>query len=121
MLIATAVLVWWLAFAYGWREFLVIAAVITVTLIISLGFLFGRTTYEIGLDLTRTRVVVGERAVGGLMLANRTPRTLLPSEVILPVGAVAASSRCRASRPTRSTKRSSRFRRRHAVCSRSDR
>ncbi|EIC06632.1 protein of unknown function DUF58 [Microbacterium laevaniformans OR221] len=87
VLITTAVLVWWLAFAYGWREFLVIAAVITVTLIISLGFLFGRTTYEIGLDLTRTRVVVGERAVGGLMLANRTPRTLLPSEVILPVGA----------------------------------
>jgi len=87
VLIATAAVVWWLAFAYGWREFLVVAAVVTVTLIVSLGFLFGRTTYEIGLDLTRTRVVVGERAVGGLMLANRTPRTLLPSEVILPVGA----------------------------------
>ncbi|WP_061781917.1 DUF58 domain-containing protein [Microbacterium hominis] len=87
VLIATAVLVWWLAFAYGWREFLVVAGVVTTTLVVSLGFLFGRTTYEIGLDLTRTHVVVGERAVGGLMLANRTSRTLLPSEVILPVGA----------------------------------
>jgi uncharacterized protein (DUF58 family) len=117
VLIATAVLVWWLAFAYGWREFLVIAAVITVTLIISLGFLFGRTTYEIGLDLTRTRVVVGERAVGGLMLANRTPRTLLPSEVILPVGAGRGVFQVPRLAPTRSTKRSSRFRRRHAACS----
>ena len=87
VLIATAVLVWWLAFAYGWREFLVVAGVLTTTLVVSLGFLFGRTNYEIGLDLTRTHVVVGERAVGGLMLANRTSRTLLPSEVILPVGA----------------------------------
>lgn len=87
VLIAIAAGVWWLALVYGWREFLVVAGVVTTTLVVSLGFLFGRTNYEIGLDLTRTHVVVGERAVGGLMLANRTPRTLLPSEVILPVGA----------------------------------
>ncbi len=87
VLIAVAILVWWLAFAYGWREFLVVAGVLTATILVSLGFLFGRTTYEVGLDLTRTHVVVGERAVGGLTLANRTSRTLLPSEVILPVGA----------------------------------
>lgn len=87
VLIALAALVWWLAFAFGWREFLVVAGVLTATILLSLVFLLGRTTYEIGLDLTRTHVVVGERAVGGLTLANRTPRTLLPSEVILPVGA----------------------------------
>ena len=33
-------------------------------------FLIGRTAYDVSLDLNRTRVVVGERAVGALTLAN---------------------------------------------------
>ena len=50
-------------------------------------FLIGRTAYDVGLDLTRTHVVVGERAVGALTLANTGRRAILPSRVILPVGA----------------------------------
>ncbi len=84
--IALAVILWFAAFAYGWDEALVGAAVVTVVIAVSIPFLFGRTAYEIGLDLTRTRVVVGERAVGGLTLTNATSRALLPSEVVLPVG-----------------------------------
>lgn len=84
--LAGAVVLWWLALAFGWQEMLVAAVVLTVVLAVSVAFLFGRTAYEIELDLTRTRVVVGERAVGGLTLANRTSRTILPAEVVLPVG-----------------------------------
>lgn len=84
-LVGAAVL-WWLALAFGWKELMIAAVVVTVVIALSLGFLLGRTTYEIELDLTRTRVVVGERAVGGLTLANRTQRTILPAEVVLPVG-----------------------------------
>jgi uncharacterized protein (DUF58 family) len=78
---------WFAALRYGWMEALIAAAVVTAVLVLSIPFLFGRTSYEIDLDLTRTRVVVGERAVGALTLTNATGRALLPSEVVLPVGA----------------------------------
>lgn len=85
--IALAALLWFAAVAYGWSEALVAAAVVTAAVLLSIPFLFGRTAYDVDLDLTRTRVVVGERAVGGLTLVNTTSRALLPSEVVLPVGA----------------------------------
>ena len=72
--------------ALGWSELLVLAAVIAVVLIVCLFFVFGRTAYEIGLDLTRDRVVVGERALGALTLRNAGSRALLPARVVLPVG-----------------------------------
>ncbi|WP_448255425.1 DUF58 domain-containing protein [Microbacterium aurum] len=87
VLIASTIVVWWLALAFGWEEFLVAAAVLSAVIVLCIAFLFGRTSYDIELDLTRTHVVVGERAVGGLTLVNNTSRTILPSEVVLPVGA----------------------------------
>lgn len=70
----------------GWSELLVLAAVLAAVLLVCLFFVFGRTAYDIGLDLTRDRVVVGERAVGALTLRNAGTRALLPSRVVLPVG-----------------------------------
>lgn len=87
IVLALAIGLWIIALTLGWEEVMIAAAVVTAILVLCLPFLFGRTSYEIGLDLTRTHVVVGERAVGALSLANRTPRALLPSEVVLPVGA----------------------------------
>ncbi|OAH48790.1 DUF58 domain-containing protein [Microbacterium oleivorans] len=87
VVIAAAVVLWITAFALGWQEAFVAAVVATILALICAVFLFGRTAYDVDLDLTRTRVVVGERAVGALTLANRTSRSLLPSEVVLPVGA----------------------------------
>jgi uncharacterized protein (DUF58 family) len=84
--IALAVLLWFAALTYGWEEALVAAAVVTAIIALSIPFLFGRTAYDVDLDLTRTRVVVGERAVGALTLTNTTGRPLLASEVVLPVG-----------------------------------
>jgi len=83
---ALAALLWIVALTLGWKEVMIAAAVVTAIVLLCLPFLFGRTTYEVGLDLTRTHVVVGERAVGALSLANRTSRALLPAEVVLPVG-----------------------------------
>ncbi|MCD1267831.1 DUF58 domain-containing protein [Microbacterium sp. MEC084] len=87
VLIAVAALLWIVGPWMGWREVTVAAVVVTVVLGLCLLFLVGRTTYDVTLDLTRTRVVVGERAVGALTLANSGGRAILPSRVVLPVGA----------------------------------
>ena len=70
----------------GWRELIVAAWMLAVVLLICAAFLIGRTTYDVSLDLARTRVVVGERAIGALTLANPSTRAILPSRVVLPVG-----------------------------------
>lgn len=87
VLIIAAIVLWIVALRMGWIELMVAAAVMTVTLLLGLIFLFGRTGYGVDLDLTRSRVVVGERAVGALTLNNPSSRAMLPSEVVLPVGA----------------------------------
>lgn len=71
----------------GWRELVVAAWVMAFVLAICALFLIGRTEYDVSLDLARTRVVVGERAIGALKLENRGSRAILPSRVVLPVGA----------------------------------
>ncbi|HEX5858838.1 MAG TPA: DUF58 domain-containing protein [Microbacterium sp.] len=86
VLLAAAAVLWIAGQGLGWWELTVAAVVLTVTLLICAIFLFGRTAYEVGLDLTRTHVVVGERAVGALSLSNTSRRAILPSRVILPVG-----------------------------------
>ncbi|KAA9106452.1 DUF58 domain-containing protein [Microbacterium rhizomatis] len=86
VLIAGAVVLWIAGQALGWWELTVAALVIAVTLALCALFLIGRTAYDISLDLTRTRVVVGERAVGALTLSNPGTRAILPSRVVLPVG-----------------------------------
>ncbi|MGW9112262.1 DUF58 domain-containing protein [Microbacterium sp. NPDC055683] len=86
ILLAAAVVLGVLGTVYGWREVRTIAVVLAATLVLSVLFLFGRTSYAVELDLTRTRVVVGERAVGALRLANTGTRRILPSRIVLPVG-----------------------------------
>lgn len=87
VLIAMAAGAWILGQLAGWSELLVVAIAITITLALCALFLIGRTAYDVSLDLARTRVVVGERAVGALTLANRGSRAILPSRIVLPVGA----------------------------------
>ncbi|MEN0022166.1 MAG: DUF58 domain-containing protein [Microbacterium sp.] len=86
VLMALAVGFWVLGQIAGWAEFTVAAVVIALTVGLCALFLIGRTAYDVSLDLARTRVVVGERAVGALTLANRGARAILPSRVVLPVG-----------------------------------
>ncbi|WP_435749076.1 DUF58 domain-containing protein [Microbacterium sp. PMB16] len=86
VLIGLAVFFWILGQIAGWSEFTVAAIVIAITVALCALFLIGRTAYDVSLDLARTRVVVGERAVGALTLANRGTRAILPSRIVLPVG-----------------------------------
>jgi uncharacterized protein (DUF58 family) len=86
VLMALAVGFWILGQIAGWAEFTIAASVIAITVLLCAFFLIGRTAYDVSLDLARTRVVVGERAVGALTLANRGSRAILPSRVVLPVG-----------------------------------
>lgn len=86
VLMALAVGFWILGQIAGWVEFTIAAVVIAITVGLCALFLIGRTAYDVSLDLARSRVVVGERAVGALTLANRGARAILPSRVVLPVG-----------------------------------
>lgn len=69
-----------------WKEFSAAAAVGASLVVLCVGFLFGRNSYTTSLDLTRTRVVVGERAVGAMELVNSGTKPLRPVQVELPVG-----------------------------------
>jgi uncharacterized protein (DUF58 family) len=86
VLMALAVAFWVLGQIAGWAEFTIAATVIAIAVAVCALFLIGRTAYDVSLDLARTRVVVGDRAVGALTLANRGSRAILPSRVVLPVG-----------------------------------
>ena len=86
VLMGLAIGFWILGQIAGWSEFTVAAVVIAITVALCALFLIGRTAYDVSLDLARTRVVVGERAVGALTLANHGTRAILPSRVVLPVG-----------------------------------
>lgn len=86
VLMALAVGFWVLGQIAGWSEFTIAAVVIAIAVALCALFLIGRTAYDVSLDLARTRVVVGERAVGALTLANHGTRAILPSRVVLPVG-----------------------------------
>lgn len=52
VLLATAIVLWTGAVALGWMEALVAAVVVTAVLALSVPFLFGRTAYDVDLDLT---------------------------------------------------------------------
>ncbi|WP_309066660.1 DUF58 domain-containing protein [Microbacterium sp.] len=86
-LMALTVVLWVLGTALGWQELRIAALVLAIVLLVCAAFLLGRTEYDVSLDLARTRVVVGERAVGALTLSNSGSRAILPSRVVLPVGA----------------------------------
>jgi len=81
-----AIALWIVALQLGWRELFVVAAIISVAVLVCLLFLIGRTAYDVTIDLTRTRVVVGEKAYGAMTLRNASSRAILPSRVVLPVG-----------------------------------
>ncbi len=71
---------------YDWCELITIACIIAVLIGLGSIFLVGRTRYVTNLDLSRDRVVVGERAVGALQLRNPSTRAMLPVRIELPVG-----------------------------------
>ncbi|MDJ0319704.1 DUF58 domain-containing protein [Pseudarthrobacter sp. PS3-L1] len=88
--LVASVLLWLLGGAFGWQEAKAAAVAAFVLFIIAVAFILGRSTYGVVLDLARTRVAVGDSAVGSIAVSNTSPRPLLPASVELPVGSATA-------------------------------
>ncbi|GAA4373504.1 DUF58 domain-containing protein [Paeniglutamicibacter cryotolerans] len=93
LLAGISVLGWVLGLAFGWQEAKVAALMGTLLLVLAIGFILGRSIYSVTLDLNRTRVAVGDRAVGGIDVSNASARQLAPSVMELPVGRAVARFR----------------------------
>lgn len=89
----TAVLLWILGAAFGWQEALMGAFMATLLLLIAVAFVLGSHDYKVELDLNRTRVAVGQRAVGALKVLNQAKSTSAAVVMELPVGAGVAQFR----------------------------
>ena len=74
-------------FVLGWQELTFLGLTVLVGLVFCTVFLIGRTTYAVSIELSPSRVVVGERALGRLVITNAGARPVLAARMELPVGA----------------------------------
>ena len=71
---------------FGWQEFIYLGWVLAVAVLVSMLFLFGRASYGVLVELNPRRVVVGDRALGRMVVTNTGARALPPTRMELPVG-----------------------------------
>jgi len=71
---------------FGWQEFTYLGTVLLASVALSTVFLFGRASYGVLVELNPRRVVVGDRAMGRMLVTNIGPRALSPTRMELPVG-----------------------------------
>jgi hypothetical protein len=88
-----------LSASLGWQEFTYLGGVLLAALVISAFFLFGRTSYGVHIELNPRRVVVGERAMGRMLVTNTGARALVPTRMELPVGKGVAEFQLPAMKP----------------------
>jgi uncharacterized protein (DUF58 family) len=74
-------------YSLGWLELVVVAWAGTVLILIAVLYLVGRTSLVIQLRVAHTRVVVGDAAVGEVIVENPRQRRVLGAAVEVPVGA----------------------------------
>ncbi|MET4783030.1 DUF58 domain-containing protein [Glaciihabitans sp. UYNi722] len=70
----------------GWVEFTFLGATLLAGFLIAVGFVFGRATYKVLIELNPRRVVAGQRALGRMLVTNSGQKALLPTRMELPVG-----------------------------------
>lgn len=73
-------------FTLGWQELTFAGITVLVGLLFCIVFLIGRTTYAVAIELSPSRVVVGERALGRLVITNSGAKSVLAARMELPVG-----------------------------------
>lgn len=71
---------------FGWQEFIYLGFVMLAALVLCALFLFGRASYGVLVELNPRRVVVGDRAMGRMLVTNTGARPLGPTRMELPVG-----------------------------------
>lgn len=90
VVLGAALLLWILGVWFGWQEAKIAALLAGVLVVLAIAFVLGSARYSVQLDLARTRVSVGEPAVGGISATNTSRRAVLPASLELPVGAATA-------------------------------
>ncbi|NYF11328.1 hypothetical protein HDC94_002484 [Leifsonia sp. AK011] len=88
-----------LSFAFGWQEFTYLGTVLLAAFVLGTVFLFGRASYGVDIELNPRRVVVGDRAMGRMVVTNVGQRALPPTRMELPVGAGIAEFQLPAMKP----------------------
>ncbi len=75
-----------LGYLFSWAELVAVGFAGIVLAVVAAIYLVGRGAFAIELSVPRSRVVVGERAVGLVVTTNPTRRRLLGSTVEVPIG-----------------------------------
>jgi hypothetical protein len=75
-----------LSAVFGWQEFSFLGFVLLAAVVVAAFFLIGRSSYGVFIELNPRRVVVGERAMGRMVVTNTGARRLAPTRMELPVG-----------------------------------
>ena len=88
--LATAVVLALAGRRLGWVEAVVVGTALGGAVVAAALLAVGRSTYAVDLEMSDHRVVVGDRAVGRIVVRNTSRRRLLPAHVELPVGRGAA-------------------------------
>lgn len=89
-LAATAVAAFVAGSALHVTELRILAVVLAVPLVVAAVFVLGRASYRVTMDLSSARVVVGERAIGRVEVANASSHLMLASRIELAVGTATA-------------------------------
>lgn len=76
-----------LSLVFGWQEFTYLGTLMLAAFIVCSVFLFGRASYGVIIELNPRRVVVGDRAMGRMLITNTGAKSLQPTRMELPVGA----------------------------------
>jgi uncharacterized protein (DUF58 family) len=91
--LVVAVAAWLLGVRLGWQELFLVAACCLIALLIAAGFVIGRPSLDISIELDQPRVGVGVPATGRVVAANRSRARLRALGVEVPVGAGRATFR----------------------------
>lgn len=83
----------------GWQEFTYLGMLLAAAFLVSTAFLFGRASYAVLVELNPRRVVVGDRAMGRMLVTNSGQRALAPTRMELPVGKGVAEFQLPAMKP----------------------
>lgn len=73
--------------AFGWAELVAVAIVGALLFVVAIPFVLVRPSYDVRVELASPRVVVGERAIGRLVVRNAAARPSPATRIELPVGA----------------------------------
>ncbi|WP_167041494.1 DUF58 domain-containing protein [Salinibacterium sp. ZJ454] len=99
LVVAVAAVSITLSLVFGWAEFTYLGFVLLAALVIGAVYLVGRASYGVLIELNPRRVVVGDRAMGRMLVTNTGPKPLTPSRMELPVGAGVAEFQLPAMKP----------------------